>query len=296
MSKIIELWGNHPPVLKNLAIRHLKANVPDLPLIESQQYVGIEIEIENWIRQEKEISRVWQSKEDGSLRNNGIEWVTTPIVASQAPFALYHLLHDIVPEDCCFSPRTSVHVHLNMQQWDETQVKNLVLWYVLFEPLFYRFTGRGRQKNIYCVPLMDVDVLRNFIERSLPQIVTSWSKYAGLNLCPLVGYGTVEFRHMHGTFDYVKLSRWVRILCKLADFVFNNENVFHRNTLAHLTEYSNYPKLLHDIFGEDVQYMKFKSVEDLQTTMHQVKLAFTSINTTNQLVKDRKNDSLFFSK
>src|SRR5690348_5544085 len=112
MSKVIEIYGNRPPVSRNLAIKHLKANVPDLPVIESQQLVGIEIEIENWTSKQSEVSRVWSSKDDGSLRNNGIEWVSTPIVAAQAPFALYHLLNDVVSPVCCFSPRTSVHIHL----------------------------------------------------------------------------------------------------------------------------------------------------------------------------------------
>lgn len=294
MAKIIELFKMEPAAPRTPLVKTLKVNVPDLPVIDSNQLVGIEIELENWEGPVHPVDRVWHSKEDGSLRNDGVEWITSPIAASHAPFALYHLLHEVLSPGSCFSPRTSIHVHVDMQQWEDIQVKHLLLWYLLLEPLFYRFTGRGRQKNIYCVPLMDTDLIRNFYEMPLPHVIAKWSKYTGLNILPLTSFGTIEFRHMHGTFDYVKVSRWIKLICKLCEFVQNHTTEYHKITLSGLTEEINYPMLLGQIFGNDVQYIKFKSLDDLRTTIYQVKLAFTSVKTAYAVSALLDKSSPFF--
>lgn len=274
--------------------RDPKQAPPNLPEIKSTRLVGIEVEVENFLLKGGDLDRVWSSKADGSLRNNGIEMVTTPIYASEAPHALYNLLEVNFSKDCCFSPRTSVHVHIDMQSEEEAQVKNFVLWYTLFEPLFYRFCGRGRQKNIYCVPLMDTNLLQHFNEMSLNHIVDYWSKYSGLNLIPLLSFGTVEARHMHGTFSYEKISKWIRILCRLADWVHSHEVRYHRELLSKCNEDTDYNGLLFEIFGDDANLLKYKGASDLGTTMHFIKRAFTSRTSINKIIENISRNSAFF--
>lgn len=269
----------------------------NLPKIDSERLVGIEVEVENFRVKEGEgtLDRVWTSKNDGSLRNEGLELVTSPIPANQAPFALYNLLEQTLSKDCCFSPRTSIHVHVNVQEEEEAQVKNLILWYALFEPLFYRFTGRGRQKNIYCVPLMDTDLLRGFLSSDLNQILGKWSKYSGLNLLPLAGFGTVEWRHMHGTFSYEKTSLWIRMIVKLVDFVRMHEVNYHLERLHNCNETTDYNKFLFEIFGEDATLLQYKEPKDLQTTMHLIKLAFVSMDALNLITSKISLKAPFFN-
>ncbi len=122
----------------------------------SDSYVGIEIEVEN-LRDYKGDFVYWQDKEDGSLRDNGREYVTYTIPASLVPYAITELqefLTEVNPK-YSFSTRTSVHVHLNVRDLTFKQLHALSIVYMLFEKAFYKFAGRDRYKNIFCVPHAD---------------------------------------------------------------------------------------------------------------------------------------------
>jgi hypothetical protein len=237
----------------------------DIPSVNSKQVLGIEVEVENYTTTDKSVSQVWTRKEDGSLRNDGVEWVSAPLLASDIPAALFNLLGQYLDKDqCCFSPRTSIHVHANMQEWEPEQVAVLVSWYTVFEKLLYRFTGRGRANNIYCVPLMEnPSTLRYLLTQEFIAAADRWTKYTGLNLLPLRNLGTVEFRHMHGTFDIKKVVTWIRLLCRLLDFVESHTLDWHLKALSDLDSSTDFPILLYDVFGEDVAHVKFKEDGDL---------------------------------
>src|SRR5215213_1967548 len=132
--------------------------------IRSEHAIGIEVEVENVV----DVARipkgsVWTSKTDGSLRNAGMEFITMPIPASYAPAVLNQLMTQVLNQHCSFSPRTSVHVHLNVQDLELHQALDYVLLYSIFEKLFYKFAGRGRIRNIFCVPITETDLLVNLI-------------------------------------------------------------------------------------------------------------------------------------
>jgi hypothetical protein len=246
-------------------------------VIDSDLAVGIEVEVESFTAARNPNGNVWILKGDGSLRNNGVEFITMPISARYAPAALDDLLGKSLSKDCCFSPRTSIHVHVDMQSFETNQVMDVVLLYTLLESLFYKYAGRGRIKNIYCVPVFDTSMLRGQAARNhLGATTDAWSKYSGLNLLRLKDLGTMEFRHMHGTFDAHKVSIWIRLITKLCTFARNAGSEYIRKLCQSAEGAIDVPNLLRDVFGSDADYLKYRSFEDVRRGLDAVRLAFVS--------------------
>jgi len=253
----------------------------------SNRLVGIEVEVENHeLRQYPKA--VWTATDDGSLRNNGIEWLTRPIQARYAPGALHNLMNEALMDECCFSPRTSVHVHVNCQDVPIEKISNIVLLYSVFEPLFYRFAGRGRNKNIFCVPVLETAQLSGIADKRLNNVTDGWSKYSGLNLVPLREKGTIEFRHMHGTRDVAKLTKWVDMLTRLVDFVHKSDVGELRKLLHGFDESVNVGLLLLDIFGtSNMGALGYTGYEEIRESVANMKQAFISTGTTTKLIVER---------
>lgn len=250
-------------------------------VLESSEIVGIEVEVEN-SGANHQIPRgsPWNQEADGSLRNNGIEYVSRPIPASFVPGALQQLLTGVLDQDCHFSPRTSVHVHINAQDMQTHQVHDLVMVYSIFEKLLYKFAGRGRIRNIFCVPLVETQMLTHMVESGIGH---NWSKYTGLNLCPLfegksgrTPYGTLEFRHMHGTFSVDKLCLWVEMITSLKQFILKSSTKDIRNMIISMDDSFDFEGLMHQVFGKTSQVFKFSGLEDVKDGYLAVKSAMTS--------------------
>jgi hypothetical protein len=213
--------------------------------------IGIEIEMENaahLYNPSAKAKKIWSAKEDHSLRDGGIEFVSRPLNPNGLEEALSTLKASLAAE-IAFSPRTSVHVHVNVQDLDFDKLALLVRFYRLFEGAFFDFIGRKRARNTYCCPLF-LTRLSSFLHP------TRWPKYTALNLRPVTTQGTVEFRHMHGTLDTEKLIVWVAAIVNLVDFI-------HQQEIAKLKELL-YKTTIH-------------SVEELFINVTQSKLPFSSI-------------------
>lgn len=257
--------------------------------VNSTRMIGIEVEVENHAVTRAPTSGVWNTEADGSLRNSGIEYITRPIAAQWGPDALYELLGESLDKnECCFSPRTSIHVHVNMQDEEEEAVIRVLLLYTLFEKLFFRFTGRGRAKNIYCVPIQDTECLKSAAKQAIDATRQQWSKYSALNILPLSEYGTIEFRHMHGTFDYHKVCIWLRLITKLCDYACNMKNELS------IGEDVDYGMLLHTIFGPDAQHLKYNGIEDVKDGYSRLLTAYVNPQTAREVSALRGTATPYF--
>lgn len=266
----------------------------DLPdRVDCERAVGIEVELENYILT-KAPSSAWIQKGDGSLRNNGVEYVTNPIEARLAPDMLYNLLHESLSKEVCFSPRTSIHVHVNVLDLTTEQVITAVMLYAAFESLFYKYTGRGRIKNIYCVPLMDTTLLTGINHSTINTVRQSWSKYSGLNLLPVAELGTLEFRHMHGTFDHRKVIIWVRLLTKLVEFARTQDTKEVRRQLLQFHRYTDYQQFLTRVFGDDTMYLKYESYADIASSINSMKKSFIQNMDLSLYGKELSRESAYF--
>ena len=195
MSKIYEIMGFRPDGLNMV----------------KEFFAGLECEIES-VMAHHDIG-LFKATEDGSLRNNGCEFISIPATKPDLVDGFKNLHAEIVYHDKseAFSARTSTHVHINCRPLDELQVKNLTLLYALFEEFFFAMVDKTRRSNIHCVPLSETFLSGNY-RHDLQYQLQRWHKYTALNILPLGTLGTVEFRHLQGTDDTNLLEEWLTAL------------------------------------------------------------------------------------
>lgn len=188
---------------------------PKSPLSVTKEFIaGLECEIESVLSKKNMMG--FHATNDGSLRNEGIEFISEPLPRDilMDSFKKLHAKIEYYNKSEAFSPRTSTHVHINCRMLTDTQVKTLMLLYALYEEFFFAMVDESRRGNIHCVPLTET-VLTNYYGYDLNYICQRWHKYTALNLLPLQKLGTVEFRHMQGTNDEQLMSEWLAVLDNL---------------------------------------------------------------------------------
>ena len=239
--------------------------------------IGIEVEVENAGRAQVE-PIVWYQKSDGSLRNNGIEWVSYPLPTNQIERALTWLYKYVLHSKVDFSIRTSIHIHLNVRNMTPDQVRSLIIAYMAVEKLLFKFEGTGRYKSIFCVPLEEcslLDILNTYIENDFHG--DFWMKYTAFNLCPIMSFGTVEFRHMHGTKDFKKIMDWISLIQRLELYArtFSSKEVLSKVTELNTNSMYNY--FVRDIFREHFSLINSDHLkEDMECNVMQIKYSLSN--------------------
>jgi len=249
-----------PILIRSVAVhKKYEATLPAplYPVVAPDELVGIEIEVEN-IPYPHQFQYYWKGKQDGSLRNHGIEYTSIPLRTEQVEYALDHWNKYIKENNNpTFSQRTSLHVHLNVQNmtWDE--IENLVLLYVIFERHFFLQTNQDREHSIFCVPLYKVDNLCNLLP--IQQVSPRWNKYAALNLSTITGegesprFGTIEFRHLHGTSNPAEIVPWINNIMRLKKQAMAMESGSVIKLLETMNTTSEYLALYTQTFGEQAR-------------------------------------------
>lgn len=208
MTKLFKLLGLNKPVVGDF---------------------GIEIECEG-----KNIapinSKTWGSEADGSLRGNypetACEFVLKkPILFKDVEQALDELIGHEINAEFNFSFRTSVHIHVNVQELTSTQLLNLIYTYLLIEQPLVNYCGDGRKGNRFCLRLRDaegmIEVLSNLFRQGgdgLRYIPADHMRYASINLEAFKKYGSIEFRAMRGTMDKAIILPWVQMLNSIKQY------------------------------------------------------------------------------
>lgn len=234
--------------------------------LTSIAYVGIEVELENFrVSDDPEYMTqckqqvFWQQKEDGSLRNNGIEMVSRfGLTTAHVPEAINTLekyVTTVTRNRVEANARTGLHVHLDVSRMTRYEFANFLFLYSMFEPLIFHVSG-GRSNNIFCVPWETNRQTLGYIVHNLMtnlQWERNWrwrnySKYCGLNLASMSTFGTVEFRMHKGTYKAQEIQKWVDFIeamflyAKKTDFV-SNLNRFR--TMRHDHKYWD---VIEDVF------------------------------------------------
>ena len=179
-------------------------------------YVGCEFEIED-IKTSEDACAFLKVETDGSLRNNGVEYITFPTPVAEIGALFTRLHQEIVYGPEAFTERTSIHVHVNCSNMFPQEVRNIVLLYALFEESFFAMVDPHRRNNIHCVALTET-YLPNHYKLTLNSLITKWHKYTALNIKPLGTQGTIEFRHMHGHNDVTLFTEWISVLQNLVTY------------------------------------------------------------------------------
>lgn len=284
MPTVSEITGREAPSFKAPVPVQRLAMLPSDLTINSDTLIGIEVEVEQ-VHVATAPNAIWQVIEDHSLRNGGREFVSHPMPARWAGWALQHLLNECMDQgQCAFTMRTSIHIHVNMLDATSEQVRSMVLLYLLFEKELYRFVGRARWKNVFCVPVLDTDKHLRLL--TTPWHKLQWEKYMGLNLCRLSDYGTMEFRHMAGTFDVEKIVRWIKILLSLKIYAMSIPSKRLLEIFAHLKADDVEP-LGREIFGDMWSYLEFSDHKELQEIIPKIKDVFGAVDKTEHVLSDQ---------
>jgi hypothetical protein len=200
--------------------------------------VGIEIEVEGRKLVLPADKSVWKGERDGSLRGDfpdySCEYVLRkPLPLAKVKPALEELKETLKDSELDFSYRTSVHVHVNVQDLTAPQLLNLVYTYALLEDVFMNYAGKSRRCNRFCLSIQDaegtLDAIRAIIRDGVATMALreeAYIRYAAINLAAIAKYGSVEFRAMRGNLDVGILVNWVQSLMCLKRFAQNYENVF----------------------------------------------------------------------
>jgi len=171
--------------------------------------VGIEVEAE---RAKAFNSHYWEITADNSLRDNGIEFRTFyGYRIAHLPAALLEL--QAQAGKFSFSERTSVHVHIDVRNTQIEEVGQMFLLYLLFEKSLFRFAGAHREHNVFCVPFNQSSKCTK--PHSWLALINGAEKYTALNLAPVAGFGTVEYRHMAGNADAQHIFNWVMLIAHM---------------------------------------------------------------------------------
>lgn len=242
-------WPPRPPFLWRVA-------VPDT-------LIGIEVEAENFggfnlasYAQQNEIECVWQQKQEGSLRNRGIEFVTHPINGLAISHALTLLDTMNVAGKLQYTDLAGLHIHLNVRDFSIPQLLNLVMLYMVFEDSLYRVSG-GRQQSIYCIPARSCysGLPSLFRTNNLAYAVGKANKYMGFNYLTIPTLGTIEFRHSRGTKDVSYILHWINTLLRMHWYAKGSNLEQLKTRIFNLNTDSSYTVFARDVFGPDVDWI-----------------------------------------
>lgn len=202
--------------------RAVTAPIADSAWPLPNEFVGVEIEVEDLSGDATRTFPEWGTHSDGSLRN-GIEFVLSGPTAGRGLTAAIDKFFD-AGLTYSMSERTSIHIHINASDnMTFDQFRNMFVLMYLIEPAVFRWADENRKWCGYCSPLTDLDPSR------LVPILTDNSedasqfvravqgggnsdRYYGYNMAAFARHGTVEFRYFPCTNDKQRVIEWIKFV------------------------------------------------------------------------------------
>ncbi len=186
----------------------------------------------NMVAFSKEAKKEIGITHDGSLSSNerGKEIVTPKLSGKKGDDLLKETCSLLVKHKFTVDKTCGLHVHIDMTDiMGLTEIKTLLLFYLVFEPVIYSYLPLSRRKNNFCLPLSDFYHTKEIMAcGNLDQIEAIWyreqdprerkriktgkyhqSRYSGINLHSLFSHGHIEIRYHSGTIDYKKIRMWI---------------------------------------------------------------------------------------
>lgn len=230
MASIAERFGRVPHKMlqpsKELAIPTAK--------------VGIEVEVEEYkVDVVNPNNPFWTVKPDGSLRNNGMEFVTIGGMVGEEIEKAVEWLCDVAIKNKLSTgyPRAGIHIHMDvtdMNSTDSLELARLMQTAMILEPAMFAYAGEHRRACGFCDAFQDSSADFNYISdvlfrwddktltpninRLLSEDTNYISKYQAINLLPLSRFGTLEFRQLPTTFDKQRIMDWINVILCLKRF------------------------------------------------------------------------------
>lgn len=185
--------------------------------------IGLEIEVEGNTFQKISVPAPWGYHKDGSLRgHDNAEYVLKHPIKFEKVEEAVTILWDMFKEHGSKldeSNRTSLHVHMNVQQWHLDRLTCFLALFFTVEEILTRFCGDHRVGNLFCLNAKDapgiVTACRRFIQLDGGVDFQDGLHYSGCNVGAIQKFGSIELRHMRGPTKPQLVLDWVRILQRL---------------------------------------------------------------------------------
>ena len=135
----------------------------------------------------------WYVKHDGSLRDDGVEFVTDKLYGKDLSLALDELndYFKTLKFNPTESDRCSVHVHLDIRDLSKTEFIRLLIDYAVFETVLFNYCGKHRLENLYCLPFARSDMFKKTLadmytsfeeQTKFTHMIKGFPKYSALNV------------------------------------------------------------------------------------------------------------------
>lgn len=267
-----------------------KYYTPTYTMVQPNYIFGIEVEVEKVPYPEINAHHTsfWNITQDNSLRDSGYEFVSLPLKAKHLENALTQLKNSL-PNSADFSPRTSVHVHMNVRDLTIEQISSLVILYITCENLLFNWVGHERDKSVFCIKLLETNYRKDILNLldSVSYIVHHWNKYTALNLHPICTIGTVEFRHMEGNIHIPRILMWINFLSCLKSYTKTTSIQHLLHTVMNLNSSSEYIPFLQSVF-KDLYIPLIGAMTDEQVQEY-MEEAVSYVKTTYNVLDSSKN-------
>lgn len=245
--------------------REEKLFVPDPRWVLPTNLLGLEYEyegVEDRTLPNHTHAALWTYHEEGSLRDDGAEYVfTQPLFGKDAYNAIDWLMTHAADQKWKPTMRTGIHVHIDMRDIEVVQLVGMALIYTIVEPILYRWIGDNRENSHFCVPLYKADealiaasgIIANALaddkndRHSTVESAGAFERYSGLNFQALQKFGSFEFRHMRTTHDKARVYNWVNIIMALKEASFRVPT--SDGAIVRMAERMGASEFLHYVFG-----------------------------------------------
>jgi hypothetical protein len=234
--------------------------------LKTNEKIGIEVELEK-VRTKSSRVPYWTQTNDGSLKIKGREF-TICVYSNKARQAIDILKDFLYTKDT--SIRTSIHIHLNVDDLTHEQVALFAYYYFIFETPLIKYSG-GRFQNFFCVPI-------NQWWRGSPNTIFQWKKYSSINIYPTTHESknhhlhTIEFRSMRGNINPDYIQNWVDLIVNLKHFIKTQTFTNLTQLLLEGNQTSSYYSLLREAFKTKVDLLYYPEIEtDIETSLSLLK-------------------------
>lgn len=229
---------------KVIRFKNLKVKEGSFIKNKFKRYCGVEIECENYNRDMNCFTRnelkslKFSQIRDGSLCDGkGVEFYSRPMVGDTLFEYVSNFCKKLNNRDYYVDKHCGLHIHLEVNKRLD-MLKKIYLFYLKFEPLFFKMLPKSRQNKRYCEKfsayykdsiddIMNAKTLCEFKEmiyetrfyKSKERDHGYVKRYCWANLHSIFYRGTLEIRSHSGTINSNKIINWFLIHLRILEFL-----------------------------------------------------------------------------
>lgn len=215
---------------------------------------GVELECKtdsnNYYVTEHKSAKYFSATEDGSLGDNGVEYVSVPLTFNKKGFSILKSFTELVKREHETDDDCGCHIHINLMPYVNVRkdninksvslTKRLLVGYRNIEKTMFNAMPRGRGGSYFANSFKsmydDSEIfdkkgwkwISDFYGRDLkdkkniPQHKGHRKRYCWINAHAIFFKNTLEIRLLEGTLDYDTIRNWVNINRKIIDYLATN--------------------------------------------------------------------------